>query len=126
MARPTKRQPRVRAELLDKMPPLQGPGPLETVGDLQLEWQRIHRSHFRGQLMPGEYNQLNFGLQTGMQLTRVRDELKNAQEELQRLARIEIELAAIKGGRPGIEYLPAASGESSIPAMPVERGEGTS
>jgi hypothetical protein len=109
MARPTKRpMMNIAPELLASLPKMRGPGKLNTVADLQVEWARTHRAFWRRQISQDAYSATMYGLQTGTMITRTRDELAHAREELERLAGIERELAQIKGTQPRTEYLPAA------------------
>jgi hypothetical protein len=65
---------------LPKTPP--PPGELDTVDDLQREWQRVHRIHWRKQITDSEYSGLMYGLQTGTGITKIRDELARVKEDL--------------------------------------------
>ncbi len=80
--------PQISAELLAKLPASAQPGPLDTVEDLQREWQRVHRAYWRKQITPDEYSGSMYGLQTGTMITRTRDELCNAREQLAQHDRI--------------------------------------
>jgi hypothetical protein len=96
-----KRPQRIRQELLEKLPQrLAGPGDLNTVDDLQREWQRIHRAHWRDQLSDSEYSTLQYGMQTGVAITRIRDELAHAREELKHLEALRAKLEALQD-QPG-------------------------
>jgi hypothetical protein len=109
MARPPKGSPKVSAEILNRLPKrVAQPGSLDTMHDVQLEWQRVHRLYWRGQLPRDEFSAALYSLQTGTQITRARDELANAREELQRLADLREQLAAVQQGQqPAIEYIPS-------------------
>ena len=96
------------------LPPLPEPGELATVADLQTEWQRIHRGRNRRQLTPEEYTNLMYGLQSGLAITRARDELKQMREELAQRDRIAEALEqqhriglTTNGHNAAIDYLPA-------------------
>ncbi len=78
MARPNKRQPKVDSVLLRKLPPLPPPGALDTLDDVQREWQRIHRGRARGQMGDDEFRSLAYSLQVGGAVTRMAEELKVA------------------------------------------------
>ena len=70
MARPRKAVPQISGELLAKLPPLPEAGPLDTMTDLQREWQRLQRGRDRGQIDPDKYRDLAYGLQVGQSITR--------------------------------------------------------
>jgi hypothetical protein len=108
MARPTNKPQRVRQDLIETLPKrMRGPGPLDTVDELQKEWQRIHREFFRGRIEDKEYSTLQYGMQTGTAITRIRDELKHAREELQHLADLKAQLKLIQNGQASLDYMPA-------------------
>ena len=115
MARPTKREPKVDAVLLRKLPPLPAPGALDTLEDVQREWQRIHRGKARGQIGDDEFRSLAYSLQVGGAITRMAEELKVATEVVRQLEQIKV------GGT--ITYQPEADpvpGGELLPAEPME------
>jgi hypothetical protein len=75
MARPITRQPKIPATLLAKLPRLPEAGPLDTLVDLQREWQRLHRGRSRGQIDPDEFRDLVYSMQTGTIITRAAEQL---------------------------------------------------
>lgn len=102
------------AELLDLMPRrVEQPGDLNTIADLQLEWQRLHRAYWRGRLPRDEFSASLYSLQCGAQITRARDELANARLELERLADLREQLQALS-------YAPADAPEAASLAAPKE------
>jgi len=107
MARPAKRQPKLDAVFLKKIPPLPPPGSLDTLEDVQREWQRLHRGRARGQMGDDEFRSLAYSLQVGGALTRMREEIAAATAIVRQLEQL----------KPGgsITYQP----EDAIDAAPV-------
>jgi hypothetical protein len=103
----------ISAELLDAMPrKVDQPGDLDSIADLQREWQRLHRFYWRNRLPREQFSASLYSLQTGTQITRMRDELAHAKEELARLADLREQLARLRGA-PALDYLPAGTGDVS-------------
>ena len=117
MARPNKTAPLISAELLAKVPPLPEAGPLDTMDDLQSEWQRLHRGRDRHQIDTEKYRDLVYSLQVGTPITRVREELR----ELRRLQEL---LAAAQDNGVGLPALtfnelePAVNGHDAAEVLP--------
>ncbi len=77
MSRPVKNRPRISAQLLSKMTATaKQPAELNTIMDLQREWQRVHRLYWRKQIGPDEYSTAMYGLQIGVAVTRISAELE--------------------------------------------------
>lgn len=87
MARPNKTRPAISGELLAKVPPLPAAGELETMDDLQREWQRLHRGRDRNQIDSEKFRDLSYSMQVGTPITRGRNDLRVAVELIQRLDR---------------------------------------
>ena len=115
MARPRKREAKVDAVLLRKLPPLPPPGSLDTLEDVQREWQRIHRGKARGQIGDDEFRSLAYSLQVGGAITRMAEELKVATEVVRQLEQIKV------GGT--ITYQPEVDAVPVAELLPAESPE---
>ena len=101
MARPTRtKPPQIDAVVLRRLPPLPPPGALDTLEDVQREWQRLHRGRARGQVGDEEFRSLAYSLQVGGALTRMREEIRVATAIVRQLEQLK------SGGT--VTYLPAS------------------
>ena len=102
---------------LHKLPPLPPPGSLDTLEDVQREWQRLHRGRARGQIGDDEFRSLCYSLQTGGSITRMAEELRVA-------TAIVRQLEALKPGG-SITYQPDLSGDAPVSELlpATDRGE---
>ena len=119
MARPTKTKPKIDAVVLRSLPPLPPPGALDTLDDVQREWQRLHRGRARGQVGDEEFRSLAYSLQVGGALTRMREEIQVATAIVRQLEQLK------SGGTvtylPGSE--PAATESFDAELLPVDSTE---